>query len=88
MESRDAADAFAWQAGTGIYYHLTDRIVVDLGYRFMAIDSVDTPLLYNGPYGPDLDPVTGQPYGTFTTGFSTSELLLSIRIMEPFRRCR
>jgi hypothetical protein len=56
----------------------------------MAIDSADTPLLYNGPYfnGSNIVQVTGQPYGTLTTGFSTSELLLSIRIMEPFRRWR
>jgi opacity protein-like surface antigen len=90
VDSSDAVAAFAWQAGTGVYYHLTDRIILDLGYRFMAIDSVDTPLLYNGPdsNGGGIVQVTGQPYGTLTTGFSTSELLLSIRIMEPFRRWR
>lgn len=87
VDSGDAVAAFAWQAGTGIYYHLNDRIILDLGYRFMAIDSVDTPLLYNGPYG-GAGEVTGQPYGTLTTRFSASELLLSIRIMEPFRRWR
>ncbi len=90
VDSSDSVAAFAWQAGTGVYYHLTDRIILDLGYRFMAIDSADTPLLYNGPYfnGSNIVQVTGQPYGTLTTGFSTSELLLSIRIMEPFRRWR
>jgi hypothetical protein len=46
--------------------------------------------LYDGPYdnGTDIVNVTDQPYGTLATAFSSSELLLSIRIYEPFRRWR
>lgn len=81
---------FAWQAGAGIFYNLSDRIALDLGYRFMAIAPLNSQVLYDGPYfdGTDVVNVIGQPYGTFTTAFSTSELLLSIRIYEPFRRWR
>lgn len=81
---------FAWQAGTGVFYNLSDRIAVDLGYRFMAITPQNAQVFYDGPYfnGTEIVNVTNQPYGTLTTAFSTSELLLSIRIYEPFRRWR
>lgn len=84
---RDAVGGFAWQAGGGVFYHLSERVAIDLGYRFFAIDSQNSGLLYDGPY-PAVPFATGVPYGTFTSAFSTSELLLSLRIYEPFRRWR
>lgn len=90
LHSSEHVAGFAWQAGTGVFYNLSDRVAVDLGYRFMAIAPQDSKVFYNGPYfdGTNLVKVTHQPYGTLTTAFSTSELLLSIRIYEPFRRWR
>lgn len=90
VHSRDNVSAFAWQAGTGMFYNLSDRIAIDFGYRFMGFNQQNTGLLYDGPYdnGTDIVNVTDQPYGTLATAFSSSELLLSIRIYEPFRRWR
>ena len=70
---------FAWQAGGGVTYAITEHATLDLGYRFFAIGTGQTPL-------------TGDPTITsaaYSSAFSASELLLSIRIYEPFRRlCR
>lgn len=90
VHSCESIAGFAWQTGTGVFYDLSNRVAIDLGYRFMAIAPQDSQLLYDGPYpnGNDVINVTNQPYGTLTTAFSTSELLLSIRIYEPFRRWR
>lgn len=87
-DSCDSVTAFAWQAGTGIFYNVSDRIALDLGYRFLGISPQNGSLYYDGPYdnGTDIVNVTDQPYGTLTTAFSASEVLLSIRIYEPFRR--
>ena len=73
-----ALTTFAWQIGTGVTYQWSQRVVFDLGYRFYAM----TPGTYNAS--------VGTPYGTFqlgqyTSAFSASELLFSVRIYEPFR---
>ena len=75
-----AVTAFAWQAGCGVNYALTDRITIDLGYRFFAIDSGSV----------DLVQTSGAASSTsrLANGFSASELLLGVRIYEPFRRWR
>ena len=65
--------AFAWQAGGGLIYDVSDHLAVDLGYRFFSIG--DSTANY----------VTGTPY---TTNYAASELLLTVRIYEPFRRWR
>lgn len=90
VHSCEHVAGFAWQAGTGVFYNLSDRVAIDLGYRFMAIAPQNSQLYYDGPYfnGTEFVNVTDQPYGTLTTAFSTSEVLLSIRIYEPFRRWR
>lgn len=90
VHGRNAVAAFAWQAGAGVFWNVSDRIALDLGYRFLGINHRNTALLYDGPFfnGTDIVNVTDQPYGTFRTAFSASELLLSIRIEEPFRRWR
>jgi len=74
-------NTFAWQVGTGFTYQLSDRITFDTGYRFFAMTPGPTPLDLSDGSG-------GQPLGSFTSAFSASELLLSIRVYEPFRNWR
>jgi opacity protein-like surface antigen len=75
-------NTFAWQVGTGVTYQLSDRITFDTGYRFFAMTPGATPLaVTNGGS-------VAQPIGSYTSAFSASELLLSIRIYEPFRNWR
>lgn len=77
----NAITQFAWQAGGGLLYAVSDRITLDLGYRFYGVGTGRSLLtLYNG--GVPVDS------GLVTTGFSASELLLSVRIYEPFRSWR
>ena len=68
---------FAWQVGTGTTFQLTERTTLDLGYRFFDTVSSSLPLTanYSG----------GMPAGTYRSNFYASELLLSLRIYEPFR---
>ncbi len=68
---------FAWQAGTGTTFQLTRRTTLDLGYRFFDTVSDPLPLTANGS--------GGLPAGSYVSNFYASELLLSIRIYEPFR---
>ena len=73
---------FAWQAGAGFIYELNDRVTIDTGYRFFAMSP--------GSFGLRLGSAQFLPIGLgeFTSAFSASELLLSIRIYEPFRNWR
>jgi opacity protein-like surface antigen len=68
---------FAWQAGTGTTYQLTKRTTIDLGYRFFDTVSDSLPLTALGS--------GGIPAGNYQSNFYASELLLSVRIYEPFR---
>jgi len=68
---------FAWQAGTGTTFQLTRRTTLDLGYRFFDTVSDSLPLTSNGS--------GGLPAGSYVSNFYASELLLSVRIYEPFR---
>ena len=68
---------FAWQAGTGTTYQLTERTTIDLGYRFFDTVSDSLPLTAIGS--------GGVPTGSYVSNFYASELLLSVRIYEPFR---
>jgi opacity protein-like surface antigen len=68
---------FAWQAGTGTTYQLTERTTIDLGYRFFDTVSDSLPLTAIGS--------GGVPAGSYVSNFYASELLLSVRIYEPFR---
>jgi opacity protein-like surface antigen len=78
--------AFAWQVGTGVLYALNDRITLDLGYRFYSVGLGTTAIKSTGIVPPDiLPPDASLPV---TTGFASNELLLNIRIYEPFRRWR
>jgi len=74
---------FAWQVGGGLAFALTDRITLDLGYRFfeLASGSATAEVAQSGLPVPDST-------ATFNAGFSASELFFAIRIYEPFRRWR
>lgn len=76
-----AVNTFAWQVGTGITYKLSDRVTFDTGYRFFAMSPALNPVSLNTG-------VFSQSIGSSTSAFSASELLLSIRIYEPFRSWR
>ena len=74
--------AFAWQAGGGTAYAITDRITLDIGYRFFQIA--------NGTSTAVDSYVPGPPVGSEIVGsaFSASELFFALRIYEPFRNWR
>lgn len=76
-----SASGFAWQAGGGLIYDLTERITFDVGYRFFAVDSGSITAA---------SAQSGVPIETLNlgSGFSASELLFTIRIYEPFRGWR
>jgi opacity protein-like surface antigen len=81
LTGRSSVISFAWQAGGGVTHQFTDRLTLDLGYRFFSLGAGSTPLAYSGPS-------TNQPFGSYTSAFAASELLLSVRIYEPFRNWR
>ena len=72
---------FAWQLGGGVFHDLSDRVTLDLGYRFYSVADGMLPL--TATFG-------GSPVGTTSvvSSFAASEMLLSIRVMEPFRGWR
>jgi opacity protein-like surface antigen len=72
----DRVANFAWQAGGGVFYEFSKRVTVDLGYRFFSID--ESVVGYDFFYQPQTSP----------TNFTASELLLQVRIYEPFRSWR
>jgi opacity protein-like surface antigen len=75
-----SVSSFAWQAGGGVTYRFTDRLTLDLGYRFFSIGTGNTPLTHEF--------VSTQAFGPYTSAFTASELLLSVRFYEPFRSWR
>jgi opacity protein-like surface antigen len=70
----DRVAEFAWQAGGGLIWNASDRLAIDLGYRFFALDTGSTPLA---------DSLSGGPAGAYTSSLSASEVLLTFRIYEP-----
>ena len=79
-----SAATFAWQAGGGVIYRISDRIEFDVSYRFFATERVNTPIFLTPVSGPP--PV---PSGlSVLHGFSASEMLFSLRVYEPFRGFR
>lgn len=78
--------AFAWQVGTGLLYALNDRITLDLGYRFYSVGLGTTTIRPTGLIPPVIVPPDASL--PISTGFASHELLLNIRIYEPFRRWR
>ena len=81
ISGSSTVNTFAWQVGTGFTYQLSDRVTFDTGYRFFAMSPASTPVSLNF-----ID--FSQSIGSATSAFSASELLLSIRIYEPFRNWR
>lgn len=82
IASGDRDTAFAWQAGGGILYAVSDRVTLDLGYRYYSVEPTEAPLLVSmAPGGPVFA-------GQLQNQFVASELLLTVRIYEPFRRWR
>ena len=79
LESNENVSSFAWQAGGGLIYDVSNRMAIDLGYRFFALGDNQANIRSGLP------PV---PAGSYLTNYSASELLLTIRIYEPFRRWR
>ncbi|MFM8283946.1 MAG: outer membrane protein [Planctomycetaceae bacterium] len=81
LGGRTGLTGFAWQAGTGVTWALGDRTTLDLGYRFFAVDGGPADVTFTIP-----------PFGTISdqvgTAFSASELMLTIRVYEPFRDWR
>ena len=73
---------FAWQAGGGTAYAITDRITLDIGYRYFHIA--------NGTSTAAISYVPAPPVGSEVVGsaFSASELFFAFRIHEPFRNWR
>jgi len=72
------ATGFAWQAGGGVAWAITDSLTLDLGYRFFDLGA--------GGINAQLSQ-TGVPIGTerFTSAFSASEIFFAFRLYEPFR---
>lgn len=73
--------AFAWQVGGGLLYAVNERITLDLGYRFYSVGLGDSTLTF-------IDSGTSVGTESISTAFAASEVLLSVRIYEPFRRWR
>jgi opacity protein-like surface antigen len=78
LSGTTAVTGFAWQAGTGASWLVTDRIALDLGYRWYAVDG--------GPATIDVTTPIGSFSDSVGTTYGASELLFTIRIFEPFRR--
>jgi opacity protein-like surface antigen len=81
VTGNQATGGFAWQAGAGVNYAITDRITLDLGYRFFAIEGGSITATSRQ---------SGVPIDTsrLSSASTASELLLTVRIYEPFRRWR
>ena len=66
---------FAWQVGTGVIYAVSDRVTLDLGYRYYSV---------NASRGCNCPP----PEPGILNQFISSDLLFTVRIYEPFRSWR
>ena len=78
LSGTTAVTGFAWQAGGGASWLVTERIALDLGYRWYAVDG--------GPATIDVTTPTFSFSDSIGTHFGASELLFSLRVYEPFRR--
>lgn len=78
LSGSTAVTGFAWQAGGGATWLVTERVALDLGYRWYAVDGGPATIDVSTPFFSFSDSVG--------TNFGASELLFSIRVYEPFRR--
>jgi len=76
ITANDPVANFAWQAGGGIICDISQRASIDLGYRFFSISESTA-----------AGEIIGVPFD-YPTNFAASELLLQVRIYEPFRGWR
>ena len=65
------SSAFAWQAGGGLIYEVTDQVTFDVSYRWYQV---------NGLTGPGL--TTGLPVDY---RYGASQVMFSLRMFEPLR---
>ena len=81
--------SFAWQAGGGVIWNISDRVAFDVGYRFFSIDPVDGPIrpIHVGNSA-SVDSQGRNVGNGLQQQFTASELLFGLRIYEPFRRWR
>ena len=70
LDASGSGTAFAWQAGGGLIYQLTDQVTFDVGYRFYQLGDI---------------PITDGQGLTLNHGFSASQVMFSLRMFEPFR---
>ena len=77
VSGSDVEAAFAWQVGAGVTWRIATRVTLDLGYRFLDLGTVSTPLA-----------LEAAPAGNYTSAFAASEWLLAVRIYEPFAAWR
>ncbi len=78
LSGSTAVTGFAWQAGGGASWLLTERVALDLGYRWYAVDGGPATIDATTPFFACSDSIG--------TNFGASELLVSLRVYEPFRR--
>ena len=76
IASNENVSNFAWQAGGGLIYNASNHIAVDLGYRFFSINDMTAQWIFLWKLL------------VYPTNYAASELLLTVRIYEPFRRWR
>lgn len=72
--------SFAWQAGGGLTWKLSERVELDVGYRFFEIAPGAAELVVTTATGTIRDQVN--------TAFSAGEALVTLRLYEPFRALR
>jgi opacity protein-like surface antigen len=70
----DSVSNFAWQVGTGVNYRLNDRLVLDMGYRYLDLGEADI----------ELTDAFGASAGNYTFDVTAHELLFQLRLEEPF----
>ncbi len=63
------SSAFAWQAGGGVLYELTDQVTFDISYRWYQVNSLSGP-----GFGTNND-----------FRFAASQVMFSLRMFEPLR---
>jgi opacity protein-like surface antigen len=79
VDGAGSVTSLAWQAGGGVIYQVSQRVTLDLGYRYFGLGTGNTQL--NTLAG-------GTPAGSYSSSLSANELLFSIRVYEPFAMLR
>jgi opacity protein-like surface antigen len=74
----DTAD-FNWQLGFGVIYEINDRVELDFGYRYVNMGNGNVQLSEIG---------TGNDDGNYRLAPTASDLLLQVRINDPFTMLR